>query len=223
MKISCFLLWLESLQVTAFSCHCSVRSVAKICFNDFHARFLLPTDASAIVALRNTGNSFVSFIVFSQITSIFYTEKQFLLGVSKIEYIEFLVFTLIQLTADMSKHLMNKFCWTRLQNVVLACLYHSIRERVVLHAFLFYFSNFLSPLISINDIWMWIIDIDCHNIVSICNGVNFLYTICKIFTECVCSYWIITPILQKYMWLAHQIILKLNNNERNLKPNTQNK
>lgn len=50
------------LQVTASSGHCSVRSVAKICFNDFHIRFLVPIGESANVVFLNIGTEFVSVI-----------------------------------------------------------------------------------------------------------------------------------------------------------------
>lgn len=51
------------LHVTAFSGHCNVLSVAKICFNDFHARFLLPIELSSRVAFLKTGNGLDSVIL----------------------------------------------------------------------------------------------------------------------------------------------------------------
>lgn len=50
------------LQVTASSGHCSARSVAKICFNDFHMRFL-PVAESANVDFLKMGAVFVSVIL----------------------------------------------------------------------------------------------------------------------------------------------------------------
>lgn len=48
--------------VTAFSGHCSVLSVAKICLRDFQARFLFPIELSSSVDFLNTGNAFDSLI-----------------------------------------------------------------------------------------------------------------------------------------------------------------
>lgn len=51
------------LQVTASSGHCSTRSVAKICFSDFHMRFLLPVAESANVDFLKMGAVLVSVIL----------------------------------------------------------------------------------------------------------------------------------------------------------------
>lgn len=57
------------LQVTAFSGHCKVRSVAEICLSDFQARFLEPT----IDARLNGGRSAA---LLSIVNSIGFNYKQ---------------------------------------------------------------------------------------------------------------------------------------------------
>lgn len=70
---------MEHLHVTALSGHCKVRSVARICLSDFHARFFVPTELSSNVAFLNTGNAFESLMIADglRVACIYSSDKWF--------------------------------------------------------------------------------------------------------------------------------------------------